>query len=95
MECDSGMKWREQSYCYCLCIRASQVIALLLFCKIYVSIVYLLAYIKSSVIGQTGIFDVPCCLSPKNLIEFSLDIYVTKSTLDDFGRWSYTISATP
>ena len=29
------------------------------------------------------------------LIEFSLDISLTKSTLDDFGRRSNTISATP
>ena len=56
---------------------------------------YLLAYIKSSANGQTGIFDVTCCLSQKNLIEFSLDIYVTKSTLDDFGIGSNTFSATP
>ena len=35
------------------------------------------------------------CLRPKDLIVCALDIYVTKSTLDDFGRQSNTISATP
>ena len=49
-------KWQEQSYCNCLCIRASQAIALLWFCKVYVSTLYLLAYIMSSVIGQAEIW---------------------------------------
>ena len=46
---------------------------------------------------KTGKFhvDVRRCLSPKNLNEFSLDISVTKSTLDAFGRRPNTISATP
>ena len=35
------VKWQEQSYCSCLCIRASLMITLLWFCKGYVSTVYL------------------------------------------------------
>ena len=35
------VKWQEQSNCSCLCIHAGQMITLLWFCKIYVSIVYL------------------------------------------------------
>ena len=35
------VKWQEQSNCSCLCIRASQMITLLWFCKNYVSTVYL------------------------------------------------------
>ena len=50
------VKWQEQSYCSCLCIRTSQMITLLLFCKIYVSTVYLLEYFKISDIGQTEIW---------------------------------------
>ena len=34
------VKWQEQSYCSCLCIRASKMITLLWFCKSYVSTVY-------------------------------------------------------
>ena len=46
---------------------------------------------------KTGKFhvDVRRCLRPKNLTEFSLDMSVTKSTLDAFGRRLNTISATP
>ena len=47
------VKWQEQSYCNCLCIRASQMITLLLFCKSYVSTVHLKEYFKNSYIGQT------------------------------------------
>ena len=35
------VKWQEQSNCSCLCNRASQMITLPWFCKIYVSTVYL------------------------------------------------------
>ena len=34
-------KWQEQSYCSCFCIRASQMITLLWFCKSYVPTMYL------------------------------------------------------
>ena len=47
--------------------------------------------LKSSGLRSTY-FDVRSCLRPKNLTEFSLDIYVTKSTLDDYGRRPNTIS---
>ena len=39
-------------------------------------------------------FDVQRCFGAKNVFEFSLDISVTKSTLNDFVRWSNTISDT-
>ena len=45
----------EQSYWNCIYIRPSLVIAVLWFCKTYVSTVYLLAYIKISAIGQIDI----------------------------------------
>ena len=35
------VKWQEQIYCSYLCIRASQMITLLWFCKSYVSTMYL------------------------------------------------------
>ena len=41
------------------------------------------------------IFDDLRCLRSKNFIEFCLNIFVTKSTLDDFARRSNTISAIP
>ena len=60
MEYDSGIylpvKWQEQSSCSCICSRASQMITLLWFCKIYVSTVYLKEYFKISDIGQTEIW---------------------------------------
>ena len=34
------MKWQKQSYCSCLCIRASQMTTLLWVCKSYVTTVY-------------------------------------------------------
>ena len=51
-----SVQWQEQSYCNCLCIRASQMITLLWFCKSYVSTAYLLEYIKISDIGQKEIW---------------------------------------
>ena len=50
------VKWQEQSNCSCLCIRASQMMTLLFFCKIYVSTVYLYEYFKISDIGQTEVW---------------------------------------
>ena len=52
LACVFSCEMGEQSYCNCPCIRASHVIALLLFCKTYLSTVYLLAYIKISAIYQ-------------------------------------------
>ena len=42
-----------------------------------------------------NVSDVPRRLRSNDLIEFCLYVSVTMSTLDDFGRRSYTISATP
>ena len=50
------VKWQEQSYCNCLCIRASQTITLLWFWESYVSTVYLWEYFKISDNGQTEIW---------------------------------------
>ena len=49
-------------------------------------------FLSLQVLDQS-VFDVPRCFHPNILIEFSLDIYVTKTTLDDFGRRSNIISA--
>ena len=51
------VKWQEQFYCSCPCIRASQMITLLWFCKSDVSTVYLWEYFKISDIGQTEIWQ--------------------------------------
>ena len=64
------VKMQEQSYCNCLCIRASQVRALLWFCKMYVSTVYLLAYIKSSAIGQKEIWYAAYLFTPFDMDHF-------------------------
>ena len=51
------VKWQEQSNCSCLCIPASQMITLLWFCKIYVSVcTFNIEYFKISDIGQTEIW---------------------------------------
>ena len=53
-------------------------------------------YISALVVGLdiNSVSCAPCHLRSNNLIEFSLDISVTQSTLDHFSRRSNTISAT-
>ena len=106
------------SYCNCLCICASQVIALFWLFNTCLYRVPLCIWRFLPLVKQKfdklrfiyiichGTFPVHCVwdqsnlrcstlFAPKNLNEFSLDVSVTKSTLDDFTRRSYTIFVTP